>query len=231
VESLKGAAATVSAAEVLAREADLVHFGCHNVFDAEHVSDSGLLLQLQVSDQTPGESYFLHRKRLSNEPDRAVSHVLSLKRLWDSGDLRRCRLLNLSACSTAMISTAGRSDEFYGLANGFAAAGADNILTALWPVSDAASIVFNKLFYDLLLSKARPPAIALQDTVEQFRKLTRDDMRQELRCVISKEDDIEKLISDVAMLGMSASDSGMLDHPLYWGAYRLVGDLLDSPLR
>lgn len=76
----------------------------------------------------------------------AIGEIWTLDHLQKTVDMLGCRLLNLSACSSGMINWSDRSDEFYGLANGFLYAGAHAILTNLWPVEDSACRVFNRCF-------------------------------------------------------------------------------------
>jgi CHAT domain-containing protein len=81
----------------------------------------------------------------------------------------RCRLLNLSACSGAMVNWLGRSDDYHGLMNGFLYAGARNILGSVWPVQDDCSAFFNRAFYEAVFRKDADGIAALRYALRQVR--------------------------------------------------------------
>ena len=57
----------------------------------------------------------------------------------------------------------------YGLVNGFIYAGAQNVVSSLWPVHDEASEMFNFTFYDELFKNRRTPIEALNEATRQLR--------------------------------------------------------------
>jgi CHAT domain-containing protein len=68
-----------------------------------------------------------------------------------------------------MVDWRERSDEFYGIANGFLYAGVQNILSNLWPVHDSASEVFNLQYYEELLAHGCTAITALKNTIYRFK--------------------------------------------------------------
>ena len=73
---------------------------------------------------------------------------LSADRLYRSGQVLHTGLVTLSACRTAI----GSSHDYsaVGLANGFLIAGAESVLSTLWPIEDAATPAFMAAFYGAL---------------------------------------------------------------------------------
>src|SRR5260370_35712168 len=71
---------------------------------------------------------------LAHEEELTLADMLS-----DHADLRRLRLLILSACQTAMLDLQGARDEVRSLAAGMLQAGAAAILASLWAVDDRAT--------------------------------------------------------------------------------------------
>jgi CHAT domain-containing protein len=70
-------------------------------------------------------------------------------------DLRGCEVAVLSACQTA-LGDLTRSQGVLGLQRSFHAAGVKTMVTSLWSVHDAATLVLMEEFYSRLWGKGRP---------------------------------------------------------------------------
>ncbi|MCC7046600.1 MAG: CHAT domain-containing protein [Alphaproteobacteria bacterium] len=85
-------------------------------------------------------------------------------------DLRRARLIALSACETG-LGKVGRGNEFWGFQRTIMAAGARGLLVSLWPVEDEATAALMARFYELVAT--RPAMAALRqaqlDLLRQYR--------------------------------------------------------------
>jgi CHAT domain-containing protein len=112
-----GAAATRSAVQAALRGAEVFHFTGHALFDAAQPEHSALVLASAPGAPTP-------------RPLTAAD--------LDSMDLRRTRLVVLSACET-MRASAGRGSAFAGFAAAFLGAGAGGVVGGSWLIDDAAS--------------------------------------------------------------------------------------------
>ena len=97
--------------------ARLVHIAAHARYEADDPFDSGF----ELSD---GWFTLRHLKDLSMAPE----------------------LVTLAGCATGRVSVSD-SEEVFGLARGFLAAGARSLLATLWPVGDASTRKFMKDFY------------------------------------------------------------------------------------
>lgn len=175
---LQGKDATLRTISTELGLADIVHFATHGFFDAKQPENSGVLLSLPENGVASGGLYFLHNHSTSDEPvASAVGEIFSLDYIWQNIDMFRCQSLNLSACSTAMVDWSERSDEFYGMANGFLYAGVQNILSNLWPAHDFVSEVFNLRYYEELLTNNRTPINALKATIERLKQFDLEGTR------------------------------------------------------
>ncbi len=111
---LAGSAATRTAFEAALRQAGIVHYAGHAVFDDERPAQS--LLVLASGTKATGPARITARE---------------LERL----ELGSIRLVVLSACET-IRSRSGRSGGFAGVAGAFLAAGAGGVVGSLWRVDD-----------------------------------------------------------------------------------------------
>ncbi|MCB1205261.1 MAG: CHAT domain-containing protein [Verrucomicrobiae bacterium] len=80
-------------------------------------------------------------------------------------DLSGTLLVTLSACDTAS-GEATRGDGVLGLRRGFRMAGAENVISTLWPISDAATVAIMRQFYEGLASSN--PAVSLSATQREW---------------------------------------------------------------
>ena len=87
-------------------------------------------------------------------------------------NLEGTQLVTLSACDTASgESTNG--DGVLGIRRGFRMAGAENILTTLWPINDAMTVTIMREFYEGLASMS--PAASLSATQRKWLVKIRDE--------------------------------------------------------
>ncbi|MFO0876001.1 MAG: CHAT domain-containing tetratricopeptide repeat protein [Gemmataceae bacterium] len=77
-------------------------------------------------------------------------------------NLRGCELVTLSACETGLGAIAV-GEGMFGLQRAFHVAGARNVVTSLWRVSDAATSVLMERFYENLWVRRLPRAEALRE--------------------------------------------------------------------
>jgi CHAT domain-containing protein/tetratricopeptide (TPR) repeat protein len=78
-------------------------------------------------------------------------------------DLRKVRLVCLSACDTGLVDASLPWDEFEGLANVFLQAGAAAIVSTLWAVDDQSTALLMQRFYENLHHRGQEPAAALRE--------------------------------------------------------------------
>jgi CHAT domain-containing protein len=111
-----------------AAQYNILHFAAHAKVDSIDSGASALLL----AGPTPQESR------------------LEAKDIYRF-ELPHASLVTMSACDTA-LGAMSKGDEVYSLTSAFIAAGAKNVITTLWPVSDEATPKLMVLFYQNIVS-------------------------------------------------------------------------------
>lgn len=144
-ESHVGAAATEAVLRERAAGRQVIHLATHGLFPNRDALD----LHQVLLAPSPGHDGKLHSEEV--------------RRL----DLGEARLVALSICDGG-LHRFGPGDEPYGLIPAFLAAGAENVLAALWPVNDAVARQFMADYYRSLLKTG--PAAALRATCREFIK-------------------------------------------------------------
>lgn len=103
-------------------------------------------------------------------PDPASDGLLMANEVAEF-DLTGTLLVALSACDTAS-GEATKGDGVLGLRRGFRMAGAENVISTLWPISDAATVAIMKQFYEGLA--ATSPSASLSTTQREWLVKLRD---------------------------------------------------------
>jgi CHAT domain-containing protein/tetratricopeptide (TPR) repeat protein len=119
----------------------LVHFATHGVLDLSTPEKSGLVLARRDALGRPADGFL------------SLADVYALELSAD--------LVTLSACETA-LGSAQRGEGLIGLARGFLHAGARAVVASLWKVNDQATARLMEAFYEGLLVKKQPAAVALR---------------------------------------------------------------------
>ena len=102
------------------------HFSCHGKFNPDNPLESALFL--------------------------ANKNPLNLGEIFEL-NLKKTRLVVLSACETGLIDIYSLSDEYIGLSAGFLFAGSPSVVSSLWTVSDLSTSFLMMKFYETLLDK------------------------------------------------------------------------------
>ncbi|MEZ2245882.1 MAG: CHAT domain-containing protein, partial [Microcoleus sp.] len=144
---------------------------------------------------------------------------LTLKEIFASLDLPLCRLVSLSACETGLV-TRVITDEYIGLASGFLYAGASNVVSSLWRVSDFSTAFLMIRFYQNLKNQDLSVCQALQAAQIWLRTITRQDFLAWLQNEVNMEEDRVDNI-DIS-LRRSFPKQPFAD-PRYWAAFCAIG--------
>jgi CHAT domain-containing protein len=149
VELYLGAQATTeNLVSSTARQADILHIATHGYYNPKTPSIVGL------ATAGRGEG----------------SGFLSLSRLFDVD--YHANLVVISACET-MLGRQYKGVGVSGLADGLLASGAGAVVGTLWQVSDKATALFMRSFYQNLLATNGDAAKALAATKDQFKSSAR----------------------------------------------------------
>jgi CHAT domain-containing protein len=131
------------------RQASILHIASHGYFSSKLDDIAGIALA-----EVPGQQ---------------ESSFLAITDLFDLNFSNQ--LVVISGCETGM----GRSVEGEGLmsvSRGFLSQGAETVVSTLWPVSDRASALFMKYFYQYL-AESESPVVALQQSQRALRETPR----------------------------------------------------------
>lgn len=195
----------------LASKVDYLHFACHGFHQWAKPLETGV----KVADGGLGALQFLN------------SEV----------DLRHLRLASLSACETG-ISTAFRrlygntmtygGEEYVGLPGAFHAAGAQYVLSTLWPVEDYVATLFFEEFYRLHLAEKIDCFDAFCSARKWLRNRTAADTLDDIRQRLSERgvrNDIADHLRDIETLVRHEYEPGdkLFAHPNCWAAFVLSG--------
>jgi CHAT domain-containing protein len=150
-------------AAVLSRlsTASIAHLATHGMFsdttatsaaDAETARNPLLSSAIILSAPTPTDP----------QPDTLTAEELT------GTDLHTCRLIVLSACETG-LGTKETGQGVLGLRTALMAAGARTLVMSLWKVPDLPTTILMQQFYENLLHKHEPPAVALSNAQSYVR--------------------------------------------------------------
>nr|MDJ0728698.1 tetratricopeptide repeat protein [Crocosphaera sp.] len=151
--------------QLKASESHCYHFSCHGRFNPNNPLESALLL--------------------------ANTNKLTLGKIFEL-DLKKARLVVLSACETGLIDLNSISDEYIGLPAGFLFAGSSSVISSLWAVSDLSTSFLMMKFYEIVLDETQDFSIpaALKIAQNWLRNLTVEEYSVEL-------DNCQKLIEQI----------------------------------
>ncbi|MDB9513751.1 CHAT domain-containing protein, partial [Kamptonema animale CS-326] len=225
------------------------HFSCHGSFNSVNPLDSALVLagdlpQISLEPPQPplvrggqdeeeekeeekegkeGEGEENQNRYLTLRDGRRFrieTQCLTLKEIFASLNLPFCRLVSLSACETGLVSRVD-TDEYIGLASGFLYAGAGNVVSSLWSVSDFSTAFLMIRFYQNLRDEELSVCQALQAAQNWLRKVTRTDFLTWLKNEV-KMDQI--LVADLKIyIRRSFPNLQPFANPQYWAAFCAIG--------
>lgn len=153
-------------------QAAALHFAGHGLFDGVNAYNSGLVLDHRLGEGLDPEVFVADSRWLT--PTRRLTVAGVLARM----DLRRCRLVTLSACCTGLPHLHPAS-EFTSLPASFLVAGARNVIGSLWPAHDGATALLMEHLYAALDDRTGP-AEALRGSRRWLAGMTREEALQRL---------------------------------------------------
>lgn len=142
-----------------ARDALVLHAGCHGMFDTRDFLRSALLLAAN------------RRITLGN----LLSHRIGKQEI----DLQGMRLLILAACETAILDLRGAQDEVRSLAAGMIESGAKAVMASFWPVDDEATFLLMARFAQIWFPniESMSPAEALARAQSWLRTVSNCELQ------------------------------------------------------
>ena len=174
--------ATIDAVKSGLSEAAIVHFSCHGTANFNEPLNSGLLMSDGLL---------------------TLKDLLALNLAQDSG----IRLAILSACETGLPGL-DNIDEVVSLPIGLLQAGVAGVISSLWSVDDASTMMLLTRFYDLWRKDELEPAIALREAQIWLRDTTAQEKKE---------------MYSHFMFRKSTLNDRTCEHPFHWAAFSYLG--------
>ncbi|PSB18152.1 hypothetical protein C7B69_17020 [filamentous cyanobacterium Phorm 46] len=204
------------------QNADIAHFSCHGFFDFLDPRKSALILAGAkiTTDGVDSENKSYIRSPQDKLWD--IEKCLTLEEIFDL-PLSKCSLVTLSACETGLTDIRDNTDEYIGLPSGFLYAGTTNVISTLWAVNDVSTAILMIKFYEILLSKTRPPvAIALRESQLWLRDATVQDLVDWVAgCKLISDERKEEMQNSIEF-GKKPADK-RYQSPHFWAAFCAIG--------
>ena len=205
------------------------HFSCHGSFNSDNPMNSALLLAgdtpktpsvppeppVKNPEEKNKSSYLTLR---DGNRFRLETQCLTLKEIFATLNLPYCRLVTLSACETGLVSSVS-TDEYIGLASGFLYAGATNVVSSLWSVSDFSTAFLMIRFYENLKDEKLSVSQALQAAQNWLRTVKRADFLTWLKNDVKLDEDS---VDNLDILLRDFANPPFAD-PQYWAAFCAIG--------
>ncbi|MBC7515115.1 MAG: CHAT domain-containing protein [Alkalinema sp. FL-bin-369] len=174
--------ATIAAVKSGLTKAAIVHFSCHGTANFTEPLNSGLLMSDGLL---------------------TLKDLLALNLAQDSG----IRLAILSACETGLPGL-DNIDEVVSLPIGLLQAGVAGVISSLWSVDDASTMMLLTRFYDLWRKDGLEPSIALREAQIWLRDTTAQEKKE---------------LYSHFMFRKSTLNDRTCEHPFHWAAFSYLG--------
>jgi CHAT domain-containing protein len=204
-----------------------LHFSCHGSFDLE----SPLKSALQLADSEVNPSLLTTSSsgyaRINEETAIDLSKCLTLAEILEL-NLPQCYLVCLSACETGVIDFKNNSDEFIGLSSGFIKAGAVNIVSSLWTVSDVHTAILMIKLYENIANNPQDITLALNAAQQWLRQATQVEIIDWLKQKTEmKEEQKQKIINSLSQ--QCRPEHQPFNQPYFWAGFCAVSPVI-SPV-
>lgn len=201
------------------QRAACVHFSTHAAFDFVNPLESALILADSVAHAGREEG----GRQGGPPPEGARPDLEKCLTLADifAFDLRRCRLVTLSACETGLIDPRSSGDEYIGLPSGFLYAGTPAVVSTLWTVSDLATALIMIRFYDNL-DAGNAVSLSLNEAQRWLRDISKAALTRWVRerKILSTP---ETWLGFRRRLHACADDAPPFGEPYYWAGFCAIG--------
>ncbi len=140
-------------------------------------------------------------------------------------DLSSYRLVCLAACETAVTGNQTITDEYVGLVSAFLKAGVTYVVSTLWTVESAATMLFMQQFYQNLQAE-QPPPTALKNAQTWLKNATRENLLNSIQgafAQLSEQRALQLTLEDEQSRISIMEENQPYSHPYYWAAFTISG--------
>jgi len=131
----------------LSSNKNILHFGCHGLYNWENPAESGLVLDKW--------------------------EILKPKDIIEKMNLHQARLIMLSACHTGMVDMNNFQNEYVGIIPSFIITGAPCVISSLWEIGDQSTPKLINRFYDNFLIKKYNICYAFNEAQRNYKHNTK----------------------------------------------------------
>lgn len=182
----------------------VLHFSTHGMANFNQPLDSGI----QTADPAGSEQMLRLRD------------VIGM-------DLSKARLAVLSACETGIPGTR-LIDEVVSLPTGWLQAGVPGVVSSLWAVQDASTMMLMERFYRFWRAEEMSPAEALRKAQQWVRDTTNRQKEEHYGSWVNQMSEGTRMSADAARemlntLLIKGPDEHSFEHPFFWAAFGYFG--------
>ena len=152
-----------------------LHFSCHGYFKFDEPLKSGLQL---AGAEVSNNNVNIHSSgylRVNEQTTLDLTQCLTLEEIFEL-NLAQCYLVCLSACETGLTDLLNTSDEYISLSSGFIKAGASNIVSSLWAISDFHTALLMIKFYENLENDVQNVVLSLNHAQKWLNQATQQQI-------------------------------------------------------
>ena len=160
-----------------------------------------------------------------------------LAELWSAGDmlvepaLADCGFVFLSACESGAAGLTTDIDEYMGIPSALLLAGIPTVVSTLWPVSDAVTVIVVDLFYKQLFSGKKSGndvdvMKVLRNTCKKLRNMTREKASEHLLSIKARtKNPLARFrLEAYADKTRRSPEERPFQHPYFWASFFVFGN-------
>jgi CHAT domain-containing protein len=201
-----------------------LHFSCHGSFDLQSPLNSALQLADSEVDSSLVKTSSSRYVRVDEETAIDLSKCLTLAEILEL-NLPQCYLVCLSACETGVIDYRNNSDEYIGLSSGFIKAGAVNIVSSLWAVSDFHTAILMIKLYENIANSPHNITLALNTAQQWLRKATQAQIIDWLKDKTAMKSEQKQAIIDL-LSKQYKPEHQPFNKPEFWAGFCAVSPVM-----
>ena len=185
-------------------EISILHIATHG----QYIQNDSINIESSEMEDLSMTNSFLHLS--FNKEEKDPTGIITAKEIAKL-NFSKTDLVTLSACETGLGDMS--LDGVFGLQRGFKKAGVKTILMSLWPISDIATKLLMKKFYQNIIEFNQSKVEALHNAKKYLASLTLDDL---------KDEDKSTIVNDIYGEIKIDKNAKIFASPYYWASFVLL---------